>query len=239
MDGAGRAWMRFGHCCVITTLVAVSLGASGDVREAKPASAAASRYDSIELRPRGDNRDAGTTGANASSASGAMEATRVIAALSAVIGLIFAVRWAGRRFLGISGGGPTGTCAGGAVRVLSRTTLSPKQQLMLLQVGKRVVLVANTGLQMNALCEISDPEEVASLVGEAQAKPDRVVGAAGSFLSAFGRAGNHYDEDPRPVRQSAHIHHQHDDDSVVPPTRAELAGLLEKVRLMSGAYRKS
>jgi flagellar biogenesis protein FliO len=223
---------------VTISLVAAALGASGDVADTKPGSAA-SRYDSIALPPRGDGRDAASAAANASATSGAMEATRVIVALSAVIGLIFAVRWAGRRFLGMNGVATTGGSAGGTVRVLSRTTLAPKQQLMLVQVGKRVVLVANTGVQMNALCEITDPEEVASLVGEVHAKPDRVVGAAGSFLAAFGRAGNNYDEDPRPVRQSAHVHHQHDDESVVPPTRAELAGLLEKVRLMSGAFRES
>jgi flagellar biogenesis protein FliO len=237
MDGAVRAWICFGRCCVTVALAAAALGASGDVTDSKPG-AAASRYDSIELRPRANSSEAKSAGGS-DQASGATEATRVIVALGAVIGLIFAVRWAGRRFLGMNGMGTAGGSAGTAVRVLSRTTLSPKQQLMLVQVGKRLVLVANTGLQMNALCEIADPEEVASLLGEVQAKPDRLVGAAGSFLTAFGRAGNTYDEDPRPARQPVSINHELEDSSVVPPTRQELAGLLDKVRLMSGAFRKS
>jgi flagellar biogenesis protein FliO len=194
-------------------------------------------YDSIQLRPRSAIADE-SGGGRGAQGSGVMEASRVIVALGAVIALIFAVRWAGRRFLGMNAMSPGG--GAGAVRVLSKTVLSPKQQLMLVQVGKRVVLVANTGVQMNALCEISDAEEVAKLVGEVQTKPDRVAGAAASFLSAFGRAENSYvPGDSRFARDIKASGRAEPDASVVPPTRAELAGLLEKVRLMSGAYRKT
>ncbi len=66
---------------------------------------------------------------------------RVVLSLAVVLGLIFALRWVGRRFFAMPGGG------GGsqAVQVLSRTTLSPRQHLLLIHVGRRVVLVANSG----------------------------------------------------------------------------------------------
>jgi flagellar protein FliO/FliZ len=227
--------MRWGRVCVVATLNFAALQASAALGEAQEpqAPARASRYDSIQLRPRtgaGETRS-GNAGAPV---SGAMEASRVLGALGAVIALIFAVRWAGRRFLGMNSVRNGG---GGAVRVLSKTVLSPKQQLMLVQVGKRIVLVANTGVQMNALCEISDPEEVTALVSEVQARPERPVGAA-SFLSAFGRAGDSFPDDVRLVRDAKAAEREEDEHSVVPPTRAELAGLLEKVRLMSGSFRK-
>src|SRR5688500_18489811 len=96
--------------------------------------------------------------------SAAGEAARVCAALAAVLGLIFFLRWAARRLYKV----PVTGRPSGAVQVLSRTVLSPKQQLVLLQVGKRVLVVADGGAQMSALCQITEPDEVASLVGQLQ-----------------------------------------------------------------------
>ncbi len=87
---------------------------------------------------------------------------------------------------------PTGPKANPAIKMLSRSILSPKQQLMLLQVGKRLIVVGDSGGNMNALCEISDPDEVAALVGEI--KQDRPESVAKSFRSLFGRAKEPFDE---------------------------------------------
>ena len=229
MEGPARGMRGF----LTAGIVALALSASvamGDAPTSQATTATGSQYDSIQLRSGNRVTDAKVVQSSAPT-SGAMDASRVVVALGAVIALIFAVRWAGRRLLGMN----AAAGGGGAVQVLSRTTLSPKRQLMLVQVGKRVVLVANCGAQMNALCEISDPEEVAALVRDVNRKAEPT---AMPFLSSFGLAGNSYAE--RTVVRHVSDGEQGDEESsVVTPTRAELAGLLEKVRLMSGTFRKT
>jgi flagellar biogenesis protein FliO len=149
------------------------------------------------------------------------------------------MRWAARRLLGL----PATAGAGGAIQVLSRSTLSPKQQLMLIQVGRRIVLVANCGAQMNPLCEITDPEEIAGLVGQLQRRP--AESAAGSFLSLFGRAGKRFNENDQ--EPESHIGIEEDDSpreavedhAALQATRHELGGLLEKVRALSRGTRQA
>ena len=79
-----------------------------------------------------------------------------------VLGLIFAL--AVGRASGFSRHGRAGE-ARGVVRVLSRTPVTPKQQVLLVQVGRRVLVVADNGTQMNPLSEITDPDEVAAAGG--------------------------------------------------------------------------
>jgi len=113
----------------------------------------------------------------AAGASTGFDATRVVLSLGAVIGLIFILKYFGRRFLAL----PATGSGGGVVQVLHRTTLSPRQQLVLIRVGRRVVLVGNTGAGMSALCEVSEPDEVAELIGQVQrGKSDSATAAFGS-----------------------------------------------------------
>ena len=51
----------------------------------------------------------------------------------------------------------------GLMRVVSRTSLTPKQHVVLLQVGRRLVLVGVGSDQVRNLCEITDQSEVAEL----------------------------------------------------------------------------
>ena len=164
---------------------------------------------------------------------------RIVGALGIVLGAIFGVRWVGRRFLGL----PTARSSSGAIQVLGRSILSPKQQLMLVQVGRRIVLVADCGVQMNALCEISDPEEVAALSGQIQhGKGDSM---SSSFLSFLGRA-------EAPYGASGAVERKDEERESVGPgaggdgperalaaTREELSGLLQKVRQISRHFRRA
>jgi flagellar biogenesis protein FliO len=147
---------------------------------------------------------------------------RVALSLGGVIVLIFLLRWAGRKYLRLPADGK----AAGPIQVLSRMTIAPRQQLLLIQAGRRVILAASTGTQTNPLCEIRDQEEIAELKAQLQGRP------ASSFGSLFGRASKSYEEEPpadpspeRPETQAA-------DDSTTPAT-PELQGLVEKVRTMS------
>lgn len=52
---------------------------------------------------------------------------------------------------------------GGVVNVLARKPLGPKQDVLLIEVGRRVYVVGSTRERMATLGEINDPEEVAEL----------------------------------------------------------------------------
>jgi flagellar biogenesis protein FliO len=179
--------------------------------------------------------------------SATREATRVGAALAAVLGLIFFLRWAARRLYKV----PVTGRPSGAVQVLSRTVLSPKQQLVLLQVGRRVLVVADGGAQMSALCQITEPDEVASLVG--QLRSEKESAASKAFGSVFGRMRKRFEAEPsEPEVQEPPVETlgkrggrlditdtEGPNIEAIDDTRQELNGLLEKVRLVSGQFRRT
>ena len=79
---------------------------------------------------------------------------RVTLSLAGVVLLIFGMRAVGRKMVP----GAAGTRSSLAVQVLVRSTISPRQQLLLVQVGRRLVLVGSGGAEMNPLCQIDDPD---------------------------------------------------------------------------------
>ena len=171
-----------------------------------------------------------------------LELRRLGAALAIVLGLIFGLRWVLRRAF------PAAATAGAsrAVQVLSRTVLSPRQQLMLVRVGRRLIVVGDSGGQMAALSEITDPDEVAALLG--QIKDEKLSAAGPAFGTLFGRARHGADaadaphaerpgDDENPDAIGADRRHPGDaDDAEVVSTRRELDGLLAKVRLISNQF---
>jgi flagellar biosynthetic protein FliO len=56
---------------------------------------------------------------------------------------------------------------GGILRVVARATLSPKQSVALVHVGRRFVMVGVSPDRLNTLCEIDGAEEVADLAARA------------------------------------------------------------------------
>jgi flagellar biogenesis protein FliO len=125
--------------------------------------------------------------ASPSSPSNLSDVPRVLLALAIVVALILLLRWGGRRLFGLPGGGR----ASHAVQVLSRSPLTPRQQVVLLKVGRRVLVVADNGSQMNSLCQITDPDEVAGLVGQLRSEKGSATGlgaGAGAFGGLFGRS---------------------------------------------------
>ena len=142
-----------------------------------------------------------TTGASAPAGSGSTSAvswgySRVPAALAAVLILIFGFRW----LMGKMTASSTATKSTRAMQVLARSTIAPRQQLMLIQVGKRLVLVGNSCGAMSPLCQIDDPDEVATLIG--QVKADKIATPISSFKSLFGRANSDFDA-PAPIGRQA------------------------------------
>ena len=207
---------------------------------------------------------AGTTSAGGS--TNGYDLPRVLGALAAVIGLIFLLRWLGKRFFAV----PSAQRSTRVVQVLSRSALSPKQQLVLVRVGQRVLVAADNGSQLSPLSEITDPDEVASLLGQLQSEKEG--GAFGSssakaFSSMFGRwrktheteatnedfagGGSQEDDEPDPNHEPQERADLEDPEfaasllsspvsvsteNVVAATRQELNGLMEKVRFVSDQF---
>jgi flagellar biogenesis protein FliO len=161
-----------------------------------------------------------STAMNAGRASTFLDLPRVLYALGIVLGLILILRWLARKLFPNA----VGARASDIVRVLSRTPITPRQQVLLVQVGHRVLVVADNGTQMNALSEIKDVDEVASLVGKLN---PRSVADTEAFRAALNESQKQYDEPDE---------HATAEESSVPslaPAQTEIAGLVDKVRVLA------
>jgi flagellar biogenesis protein FliO len=134
-----------------------------------------------------------------------MDTTRVVVSLAAVIGLILLLRWGVRR-MGVGRG-----ASSRAVQVVARCPVSHKHQILVVQVGRKLLVVGESGQQLSALSEISDPDEVAAVLGQ--------VGR-GNDLSALVMAS----ENAEPQAD------QEVPDEELSRARQQLNGLAEKVR---------
>jgi flagellar protein FliO/FliZ len=161
---------------------------------------------------------------------GAFNFGQVFMAMGVVVGLILLLRWGGKRLFGNNlGAGSTK-----AITVLGRSLVTPRQHLMLVQVGRRIVVLANNGTQINTVCEITDPAEVAELVG--QVRQERGDSMVKTFGALFRRQEEKYDVDvlpSAPVKMAEGM-----PDAEMSDTRQEISGLMDKVRLLSRQFRK-
>jgi flagellar biogenesis protein FliO len=152
--------------------------------------------------------------------------------LGGVVGLILLTRLVLKRFLGLEA-----TLGGQVIEVLARQNLSARQQLALLQVGRRIVLVGSSGGQLATLATITDADEIAEIVARSR---QRKLAAAASFRSLFGQAAGAYQapaadvtpETPEGDERAART--SEPDEGALAEARAEVLGLLEKVRAMRG-----
>jgi flagellar biogenesis protein FliO len=170
-------------------------------------------------RDRATGAEATTQGSSATS----LDTGRVALALAAVVGLIVLLRMGIRRFApGMMGRSSRG------IRVIARTYLAPKQQVIVLQVGRRMLVVGDTGQNLSTLCEITDPDEAATLLAQIQGT------AAGSreesFDQAMARAGEKYASSESKPEMG---------DPVFDSARTELNGLAERVRVLSRHLRQA
>jgi flagellar biogenesis protein FliO len=184
-----------------------------------------SAEDALEHQPiASDSSGSGSKSAAPSAQSSTFDVTRVLLALIAVVALIFVLMAAAKRIF--PGAAPIR--ASSAVKVLARCPISPKQHLLVIQFGKRLVLVGDTGTNLNPLCEITDPEEAAGLLAQTR---DESISAARRFDSFFGLARKGFAETPAPPGERFDDSHEIPaEDPSLEATRKELAGLSDKVR---------
>lgn len=161
------------------------------------------------------------------------DVSKVVMALAIVLSAIFFLRWCGKRIFPNAAAGRSTR----AIQVLSRSIISPKQQFMLVQVGRRLIVVADSGTQMSTLCEINDADEVAALVGQINEEKSNSI--TSSFGNLMRRAKEDYEPKPRqnPPAEISDGAVSEGMDPSLNVTRRELSGLMDKVRLMSRQFR--
>lgn len=133
--------------------------------------------DSMKLAPP-EKPDAGK-----SDASPGKALFTVLSSLAIVLGLFFVLVWFTRRAL------PKGTAMvpTEVVEPLGRVPLNGKQQMQLLRVGNKLVLLAVTQNGVEPLAEVTDPDEVERLVAICQQnQPGSVTSTFRHVLSQLG-----------------------------------------------------
>jgi flagellar biogenesis protein FliO len=187
--------------------------------------------DSLELTPLAPQTGGNSGRFDQNTPSSAMEIGRVMLALGAVIALIIVLRIFAKRVIP----GASGIRASAAVKILGRCPVSARQNLLVVQFGKRLVLVGEGGAGLNPLCEITDPQEVEGIVSQAR---EETISMSRRFESMFGRARKDFDETTEqtaiePFSESRDIPAREEpaeDDPSLRDTRKELSDLQEKVR---------
>ncbi|HEX4055440.1 MAG TPA: flagellar biosynthetic protein FliO [Tepidisphaeraceae bacterium] len=220
------------HCITLSVLLFLCQPLHAQSKPSSAAALSASAEDSLEnqsLVP--DSSDSAAKPIPIVAPSASFDTTRVVLALAGVLGLIFVLRAGAKRIFP----GAAAARATSAVKVLARCTISPKQHLLVIQFGKRLVLVGDTGSHLNPLCEIADADEAASVLAQAR---DESITAARRFDSLFGRARGGFAQAPSPDSEER-FDESHEINADAPPvvddpaleaTRKELAGLSHKVR---------
>lgn len=130
-------------------------------------------------RPRSDERSSRLP----KSPAGA--ATTVIASLAVVLGLFAIIVWVARRV------GPKGNTAlpGEVVETLGRAPLSGRQEMHLVRVGNKLLLLSVTPTGAETLTEITDPVEIDRLAGICQQTQSGSITA--SFREVFSHVSHH------------------------------------------------
>lgn len=167
--------------------------------------------------------------AAASASSSRWDFLRIPCALGAVILLILGLRSAGKRLSAVG----TNKNGGRGVQVLSRSVVAPRQQMLVVQFGRRLLLVGSSGAEMTPLCQLDDPDEVAEVL--AQLKGERGA-ASKSFLATFRGADSAYEADEAPAAATSQP--TNTEDAAEPQSGEDLSGLMARVRRMSEQFQQ-
>ncbi|MGQ9649211.1 MAG: flagellar biosynthetic protein FliO [Phycisphaerae bacterium] len=131
----------------------------------------------LERRPTANRRESESRDVSRGQHNAGLWSARDLWPLLSVLALIMVLAWIVKKCLS----GRNSLISQGAVEVLSRTALSSKQSLVLVRMGRRLLLLGVTNEDINALCVVEDPDQVAMLVGEVAS------GRPGSITSQFAR----------------------------------------------------
>jgi flagellar biogenesis protein FliO len=148
----------------------------------------------------GDSRSKGDKeGTSLPRPSGSSNVTTILGSLGLVLGLFFIVAWVMRR----TTPGHYATLPKDVVEVLGRSPLAARQQVHLIRLGAKLVLISVTPTGVESLSEVTDPAEVERLVGLCQqSQPNSATTVFRQVLQQFNREHERMGS-PAAVRRSA------------------------------------
>lgn len=117
------------------------------------------RTEPIPLRPPSHSHQGGPA-ASGALANGPRTWVSVVGSLGAVLGLFFLLAWAMRR----GASGSSALLPNEALEVLGRAPLAGRQQVHLVRLGSKLVLVSVSQAGVEPLSEVTEPDEVQRLV---------------------------------------------------------------------------
>lgn len=110
----------------------------------------------------------------------------IISSLLLVLGLFLGVAWCYRKTLGTTN---SGSLPKQVVNVLGRTSISARQQMVLVRFGSKLLLVSVIQGEARTLGEISDPLEVDQMLGLCESgQPGSISQSFKSLLLSEGKA---------------------------------------------------
>jgi flagellar protein FliO/FliZ len=219
--GAGAVWLLCVGLFSMFVLVAPA-----------PAAPSAVESEQLQIDPAAVAA-AKTDGTAAVAAQSGGDMVRVLVALGAVIALIFLLKKVATR----SGWFAPAVKQGKSIRVISRSSLAPRQQVLLIQVGKRVIVVGDSGGSLTSLAQITEPDEVAALVGEAASNASAANKQLG-FAGMFRKANRPFDADVTADEMPALTGGNAKFSEEEPPPE-DVGGLLEAVRAMRRQFKQT
>ena len=110
----------------------------------------------------------------------------VVSSLLIVVGLLLGAAWCYRK----AAPNASGTLPKQVIQILGRTPLAPRQQLVLLRFGPKLLLVSNLQGEVRTISEIVDPLEVDRVAGMCESsQPGSISDSFRSVLHNIGRTG--------------------------------------------------
>lgn len=141
-------------------------------------------------------------------------------ALAGVLALIFTLRSAFARWTGRT---PT-LSRSVAVEVLARVPVAPRNHVLLLRLGHRILVVGDSPAGLRTLANVKDAEEVATILSAISA------GKPGSVSESFRQLVNRFDDE----HDSAATQGGDEEEFHIDNARDRVSGLLARVRSTSG-----
>ena len=153
-------------------------------------------------------------------ATGGVGLLDTLTALGVVVVLILLLRsaiakWSGR---------PLATPRTQAIEVLARVPVAPRNHVLLLQLGHRVLVVGDSAGGMRTLANIEDPEEISSLLSSVGSSRSNSISEG--FSKLVDRFNTDFDE-------STELEGADNSEVVVDQTRDRVSGLVSRMRSLS------
>ena len=180
-DGEKPSFAAGKKLAMIALVAALAAWPATSKAQTAPASAPAGDHSAQPLLPSPTD----TKLVNGGGESSWMPTLQTLLALAIVVSLIYACRYVLRR---LGKAGRPGGVDSDVIEVLSRTGVGARQQLLLVRLGRRLVLVGSWPGGMAGLSEITDPAEVSALTSSVA-----TGGASGSARALADKIRNRLD----------------------------------------------